>query len=116
MFQPNLQKSKKYALIIVGVLLLSFIGLFIVGTFFSKKQEGPKQITKQELSLRLPYITKEYSVVYSQDKNQIYVNVLNPPYEENRQKALKWIKKQGADPNKLNIFYTPGSQFKQINP
>lgn len=107
---PSLQQSKKYALVIAIFGLLVFVAL-VIGIFVSK----PKDIKREKLILKLPYYSQNYSIVYSDDKNQIYVNVINPPYEENRREALYWIKSQGADPTTLNFFYTPSSKFKELN-
>ena len=113
MSQIDLAKSKKYFLLIVIPIIFIIIGILIVGIILQKKNSLPKKISQQELILELPYLTQDYSIVYSNNKNQIYINVFKPPYEENRLKALKWIKDQGVDPTKLNISYTPRSKFKQ---
>lgn len=112
MFQTELAKSRKYALI--GAVLIVFIifALIIAAGLSRKSVSEPKEITRQDLILNLPHLTSDYSIVYSQDKDQIYINVLKPPYEENRQKALKWIRDQGVDPTKLNISYTPKNKFE----
>ncbi|SRR3990167_120282 len=110
MLPANLKESKKYALVALGLIVL-VLGLIAYGIITSRRSSQEAK-TRQELILDLPYLTAEYSVVYSENKDQIYVNVLKPPYEENRAKALEWIKSQGADPNKLNIFYTPKNKFK----
>ena len=110
MLPANLKESKKYALIAAGIIVL-VLGLVVYGIITSKRSSQVAK-TRQELILNLPYLTTDYSVVYSENKNQIYVNVIKPPYEENRAKALDWLKSQGADPNKLNIVYTPQNKFK----
>jgi len=103
----NLQKTIK--IVKIGTLFIIIIlALIVIGLFTSNRQNQPKNISRQDLILNLPYITKEFSVVYSSKKDQIYVNT-KAPYEQNRQKALDWIKSQGADPETLKIFYTPRS-------
>src|SRR3989344_4164125 len=109
MLAPDLTKSRRYVLIGVVLIVIIFVLLIAFGLSqkSTPKQKEDKEITRQELVLNLPYLTSDYSIVYSQNKDQIYINVLKPPYEENRQRALEWIKHQGADPAKLNIIYTP---------
>ncbi|OGD84657.1 hypothetical protein A2696_01540 [Candidatus Curtissbacteria bacterium RIFCSPHIGHO2_01_FULL_41_13] len=109
----NLEKSKKIVKIAIIFSIIVLVFLFI-GIFTLNKPSQPKEISRQDLILNLPYITEDYSISYSTKKDQIYVNVKDP-YEQNRQKALEWIKSQGADPSKLNIFYTPSSKFKELN-
>ena len=106
----SLQQSRKYVLIVAIFGLLVFVAL-VIGIFASK----PKDIKREELILKLPYYSQNFSIVYSGNKNQIYVNIINPPYEKNQQEALNWLKSQGANPTKLNIFYTPSSKFKELN-
>lgn len=105
MFPVNLKESKKFALMAAFIALL-LLGLIAYGIIASGRSSKALK-TRQELILNLPYLTADYSVVYSENKDQIYVNVLKPPYEENRQKALDWIRSQGANPTKLNLVYTP---------
>ena len=108
----NLEKSKKYA-IFAAILIFSILGLLLYGILTSKpKSTTPKELTRQQVILKLPYLTADFTIVYANEKDQIYVNVLKPPYDTNRQKALDWLISQGADPQKLNIFYTPANEFK----
>ena len=106
----NLQKTKK--IVKIGTLFIAIIlALLVIGLFTLNRENQPQKISRQDLILNLPYITKEFSVVYSSKKDQIYVNT-KAPYEQNRQKALNWIKSQGADPQKLSITYTPRNKFR----
>ena len=103
----NLQKTKK--IVKIGTLfIVIIIALLAIGLFTSNRENQPQKISRQDLILNLPYITKEFSVVYSSKRDQIYVNT-KAPYEQNRQKALEWIKSQRVDPETLKIFYTPRS-------
>lgn len=102
----TLEKSKKLAKIIIILSLVIFLTLMAVLAITNSRKTKP-EITRKELILDLPHITKDYSIVYSENKDQIYVNAINPPYQKNKQKALDWLKTQGANISKLNIKYFP---------
>lgn len=112
----SLKQSKKYAILIAAFFIVataaSIIALVSQKSQTETPQPSPQTVTKEQLITKLPYITSDFSVVYSEDQNQIYVNILKTPYEENRQKALDWLSQQGANPSSLNLIFTPTGKFK----
>ena len=103
----SLAQSKKF-IVLAFVLTIIFITLLIIWVLASGTFNQSKRLARN-----LPYFTPEFTIVYSSEKDQIYVNVLKPPYEANRQKALTWLQTQGANPTKLNIiFYAPINKFR----
>jgi len=101
----NLHKSRK--LLQFGlVATFIFIAVLIIGIVITQFNK-PKTKSRNEIVLELPHITADYSIVYSDNKDQIYINVINPPYDENRKKAVDWLLSQGADLNSLKIKYLP---------
>lgn len=113
MLNLTLVQSKKYFKIssIILVIFLIFLTVLIIRSIPKKNHSSEAQ--RQELILNLPHITKDYSIVFAPNNDQIYVNIINPPYEQNREFAIEWIKSQGFDPEKLEIVYFPLNKFKQ---
>ncbi len=109
----ELQKSKKYVLILaLAVIGLLALAITIIALWPKSSSQSPSttpKISRQEFIDNLsehPLLTRDYGVVYSKENGQIYISVINPPYEENYQKALDWIKSQGIDPASLKIEVT----------
>lgn len=107
----TLNNSRRYFSVTIGVILL--VVILIVGSILFSKQKNTEP--REEFIDKIPYIQQEFSISYSKEKDQIYVNVLKEPYEENRQRALKWIEDNGQNPNNLKLFYTPNNVFKELN-
>lgn len=113
MFQVSFNQSKKYFIISIAVIILAFlliVGL-IVNSLLKANRAKTVILPRQEIISKLPYFSEGFSVTYSKSKDQLYVNVLKEPYEENRKKALDWLRSKGANPEKLEIFYTPANKF-----
>lgn len=101
-----LEKSRRVASIIAGVVALAAITIAL--SIILTKQAPP---SRESFISKLPYYQKEFTIVYSQKKDQIYVNILSQPYQENRAKADEWIRSQNIEPKSLNIEYAPSSAF-----
>jgi hypothetical protein len=72
----------------------------------------PSDDTRQEFISKIPHYTTQYTIVYSKEKDQIYVNILKEPYEENRKNADDWVKSNGQNPQDLKIIYYPSNVFR----
>src|SRR3990167_10119108 len=96
----NLQRTKRTIFIVAVVFIAIFTAITLFAIFNNPKKTSNTLATGQ-FAKNLPYITKDYSITYSKEKDQYYVNLLKPPYEINRQKALDWIKSQEVDPETL---------------
>ena len=114
----NLASSKKYIYIFLAVttLIVTVLAILVI-TSRKPAQIQKTTITKEDfIQKALPYTSEQFGIIYNSKKQTLYVNVFKPPYEENRQKALEWVKNRGIDPAEFKIFYSPTSQFKSINP
>lgn len=115
-----LNQAKKYFLIgITTVIVIVSILIFLAFSQAFKKSPEEKALNSQSFgdllkntSQNHSYVTKEFGVIYSKDNKTLFINIFKPPYDTNRQKALDWLKGQGAEPEKLNIIYTPANKFK----
>lgn len=103
----TLEKSKRVFWVFAGVVVL--IVVVIVFSIVSDRS------ARREFISKIPYYTTEFTIVYSKEKDQIYVNALKEPYEENRKKADDWIKSNGQNPQNLKLIYYPSNVFKQLN-
>ncbi|MDO8487141.1 MAG: hypothetical protein Q7S45_02535 [Candidatus Curtissbacteria bacterium] len=104
----RLQESRRIALplaIVIGIILL--ISMVIIFGVLNKKSPPPGSQTREKVILNLPRLTADYSIVYGERTDHIYINLINEPYDQNYQKAIKWLKDQGADIEELNIQVTP---------
>lgn len=110
MEQTDLSKLKKptlIAIIFVIIIILFVIGVLISGSSNSKNVKEQSEERLELIQEKIPYATQEFSVSYSEKKDQIYINALKPPYEENQEKAVNWLKQNGYKPENLDIIYFP---------
>lgn len=110
----NLTSSKKLIPVFGFLLLFILITIAISILKSGNSQENKSTDRKSDISqVGLPYLTVDYSIVLSEETNQININIINPPYEQNRTKALEWLVSKGVNIGDFDIIYTPQNQFQQ---
>ncbi|MDD5693334.1 MAG: PEGA domain-containing protein [Patescibacteria group bacterium] len=60
----------------------------------------------------LPINTTDWHIDYSHEDNLYYIEILNPPYQENLAKAKAFIKSKGVDINKIKIYSWKPAQME----
>lgn len=107
----TLKNSKKIFWVITGFIILTITVLIISIILTGKSNKA----SRQEFISKIPYYQQEFTISYSKNKDQIYINVIKEPYDLNKQKAEKWIKDNGQNPQQLKILYTPTNVFRNLN-